>query len=522
MSKKKKRVLSNDDGWILGRYGPPISIEEIRNNMVGPHANSPIDTLLWSVGGREVFSFETEIGERFGWDQTSFNDEPSSVRAANLRHLIAEHGGPLHVIIELCREIGMKFFPSLRMNTHYNTDESNPSSGKFRRDHPELLIGKPGEDIPEFSQLWGLRTGKDFAHPEVRDFMINMAVELIEGFDVDGIELDFMRHPGMFRPGDAFANRYLLTDMISQIRHHMDKVGKAKGRQLELAVRVSATIADSLRLGMDTERWICDGLVDITIVGLGFNPFEAKVAEFVSVAEDTNCQILGCFEALRPVMDTEVLRAIAARYLGAGADGIYLFNFYSMDATWKEQVIGELIDQTKLNFLDKTYEIDSTRGGTSESQIHHSFRHCLAPEQLPVRLDSTISGEGVRLHFYIEDDLDTANREGILHSATLRIGGEILHNEAGLQLQLNGTTIPWSESTHPLSPWQKTVYADDWNLYPSRVEKVLVDCKEAIEIPLSSPPLIQGPNELQIFCSSKSVARSVVKYIAVTLRYHQK
>ena len=59
MSKKKKRVLSNDDGWILGRYGPPISIEEIRNNMVGPHANSPIDTLLWSVGGREVFSFET-------------------------------------------------------------------------------------------------------------------------------------------------------------------------------------------------------------------------------------------------------------------------------------------------------------------------------------------------------------------------------------------------------------------------------------------------------------------------------
>ena len=186
----------------------------------------------------------------------------------------------------------------------------------------------------------------------------------------------------MFRPGDAFANRYLLTDMISQIRRHMDKVGKAKGRQLELAVRVSATIADSLRLGMDTERWIGDGLVDITIVGLGFNPFEAKVAEFVRAAEDTNCQILGCFEALRPVMDTEVLRAIAARYLGAGADGIYLFNFYSMDATWKEQVIGELIDQTKLNFLDKTYEIDSTRGGTSESQIHHSFRHCLAPEQL--------------------------------------------------------------------------------------------------------------------------------------------
>ena len=33
--------------------------------MIAPHAHTPCDTFLWSVGGREVFSYETEIGERW-------------------------------------------------------------------------------------------------------------------------------------------------------------------------------------------------------------------------------------------------------------------------------------------------------------------------------------------------------------------------------------------------------------------------------------------------------------------------
>ena len=78
---KTTRVLSNDDGWILSTYGPPISIEEIRDKMVGPHAGSPIDTFVWNVGGREVFSYETEIGERFAQDVETFDDPPDRTRA---------------------------------------------------------------------------------------------------------------------------------------------------------------------------------------------------------------------------------------------------------------------------------------------------------------------------------------------------------------------------------------------------------------------------------------------------------
>ena len=39
---KPIRILTNDDGWILSTYGPPIRIDELRDKMIGPHAHTPI------------------------------------------------------------------------------------------------------------------------------------------------------------------------------------------------------------------------------------------------------------------------------------------------------------------------------------------------------------------------------------------------------------------------------------------------------------------------------------------------
>ena len=55
-ARRSIRVLTNDDGWILGTYGPPIAVEELRDRMVAPHQGTPFDTFIWNVGGREVFS----------------------------------------------------------------------------------------------------------------------------------------------------------------------------------------------------------------------------------------------------------------------------------------------------------------------------------------------------------------------------------------------------------------------------------------------------------------------------------
>ena len=38
----------------------------------------------------------------------------------------------------------------------------------------------------------------------------DVILETIERFDVDGVELDFMRHPGYFKVEQAISNAYLM------------------------------------------------------------------------------------------------------------------------------------------------------------------------------------------------------------------------------------------------------------------------------------------------------------------------
>ena len=35
-SQQQWRVLSNDDGWIMGAYGPPLTPDVMRDKMIGP------------------------------------------------------------------------------------------------------------------------------------------------------------------------------------------------------------------------------------------------------------------------------------------------------------------------------------------------------------------------------------------------------------------------------------------------------------------------------------------------------
>jgi len=514
----RPRVLSNDDGWILSSYEPPITIEQMRDNMVGPHAGSAIDTFLWSVGGREVLSYETVIGERFADGVEDFANEADRVRALNLRHLIEHHGGPVTAIARLCREAGRRFFPSLRMNTHYNTEEDSLSFGRFRRDHPDLLIGR-ADDPPYGSTHWGLRTGKDYAFPQVRDFMVAIACELLERFDVDGIELDFMRHPGVFRPEQGYANRHLLTDMVRQLRARMDEIGKAKGRALELEVRVASSLYDSERLGMEAERWMKEGLVDIVVTGLGFRPFEAKVAEFAAAAEGTGCQVLGCFEGLRPVVETEVLRAMAARYWDAGADGLYFFNFYSMSADWKRHTVGELADPERLARLSKQYQIDRGNPPSVDSQIGHAFRHCMPLEQLPLRLEETRADARARLTFDLADDVAAAEREGALESCVLGLAFADLDEVDEVVIHLNGIELSWDQRRIRDRPWTEERYDGEWNRYPSRTRAEPLDW-DPVEFTLLGSELRKGSNELLVGLIRRETAPALLlESVRIWIRY---
>ena len=505
----------------MGTYGPPLTPDDMRDKMIAPYAGSPVDVFLWSIGGHEVYDYETEVGERFG-DGYEDLDPGQRRKYENLRQMIKVHGGPVTVIAQLCHEAGMAFFPSVRMNEHYDMEESAPNYGRLRRDHPELCIGRPGESIPHGSLEWGIRTGLNYALPEVRAHMTQIIFELIERFDIDGIELDFMRHPAFFRVAEAYQYRYLMTDFVYGVRTKLDEVSQKRGKHLDLAVRVPPTLSDAKRIGLDAEVWMKNGMVDMLIAGGGFIPFEMPIREWVATAEGTGCKIYGCFEGLRPLLNEKSLKALALRYWAAGVDGIYFFNYYSMANEWKRDVLGQLADPTALSRLSKSYELDHSNRHQPTSQLGYSFLNAIPAAQLPVQFEQTFYERAVPLRLDIADDVESAVADGALNRCVLSLGFEGLTAEDTFEIQLNQGQIPWNTRAASSDNMTRVEYEQGWNQYPSRTQDVKVP-GNIIEFDIGSSLLKQGINELEIRqVSSQSTRREplILKDVTISIYYN--
>ena len=495
MTDSQPRIMVNDDGWIMGAYGPPLTPDILREKMIDPYEDSPVDVFLWSVGGHDVYDFETDVGERFGY---GYSDEALGgqmcERRDNLRFLCDNHGGPVTVISQLCREAGMRFFPSVRMNEHYDIDEMAPNYGQLRRTKPHLLIGLPGEAIPKGTLEWGIRTGLNYAVPDVREYMLKIIFELVEEFEIDGIELDFMRHPAFFRVEEAFAQRHLITEMVRLVRAKLDTVGSIRHSHIDLAVRVPPTLTDSRRIGLDAEEWVREGLVDILIAGGGFIPFEMPIASFVGLANESSSRVFGCFEGLRPLLDKEALRAVATRYWAHGVDGLYFFNYYSMPSDWKKNFLSELVDPSAMVEKNKQYQIDSSGRSEPTSQLGFSFSNAIPKAQLPVCLRETPSGCGLVLFIDLSDDIKVNSPDRCI----LGFNFESMINEQLLSLSFNGCPIDWQADQQNPHLWSTTQYNADWDKYPSRVKETLGDDGWQVEFKIFPSALEAGVNELEL------------------------
>ena len=516
---KSRRIISNDDGWIITGRASLATSEAIKTLMADTYEGAAVDAVSWCVGDHEVYDYETEIGERFGEGHTHFESARDEWTHKSLNHLIETTGGPITEIGRQFRQAGIDFFPSVRMNSHYDIPYTSPRYGNFRRQHPYFLIGQPDEYIPIPTVEYAIRTGLDYKFPEVRFHMLSIICELFEGFDVDGVELDYMRHPAFFRPEEAYASRYLMTDFIRRIRQRLDEVGAEHGRHLDLLMRVTPTLYDCTRIGLDVRKWIGDGLVDIVAAGGGFIPFEMPIREFVEAAEGTDCQIYSSLEALHWALDVEVLRALAARFWAAGVDGIYLFNYFNTPKAWKRQVLGELINREDLPHLNKRYELDHTDRVASKDAHVGAFRYAIPHASLPVFMEETLPGGGSALTLDIADDVERARAEGTLARCVFGLGFDNFGKADALDVQLNGQVLPWESIRISGDGWSYLVF--DGKIYHNTMSPEAVPGTR-IEFDISAPPLKSGINELTV-CFIKGDAphlkTAVLKEVRLEIEY---
>ncbi len=261
---------------------------------------------------------------------------------------------PFERWLRVTREGGIKAWLTMRMNDdHGSTNHECPSHGRFWHAHPEFrraMYRAQGRGNHVF----------DYAHPEVRGYHLALVRELLERYDLDGLELDWMRHEHYFQPGHEAAGVPLLNDFMRQAQALVREAEQRRGHPIALGVRAATTYRAALGLGTDPVQWAKEGLIDRLIVTPYWETCDADIPleEWRILLAGTQVALGATIEAnLRPHRGTsqrrnslETVRGLAASYLHRGAERIYFFNYFPaypkksaivMDSSWHRRAFTE-------------------------------------------------------------------------------------------------------------------------------------------------------------------------------------
>lgn len=279
-------------------------------------------------------------------DQPMLRSLPKERRAMAWNRLaaafrLAELGIDFHQrAFERCRLHGIATWISIRMNdVHECTELESPYLSRFFLQH--RAEGKLRSPYRQPEQWWSEFT-LDWELPEVRDHYLNLILERLERDDLDVLELDWMRFVYHFRPGHELRGGRLLTEWLREVRKACDRAGERLGRRVLLAARVPADPQTARRCGLDALSWAREGLTDIVIAShfcvttdfdLPIETWRAALPPGFPLAGsiDNICCGIPNDRAVR--ITPEQTLGAAANFLHAGADAIYLFNFFPTEIT---------------------------------------------------------------------------------------------------------------------------------------------------------------------------------------------
>jgi glycosidase len=153
------------------------------------------------------------------------------VRNALLLH---ERGiDPYAVWLARSRELGISPWVSMRMNdVHGLGDETGQYiNSTFWKRRPDLRRGG-------YCAEASIDRAFDYGKQDVRDYHFGLIQELVARYDMDGLELDWMRFPWHFRPGYELEDGVLLTEWLREVSRFVRGHSGTSGRKTRLAVRV--------------------------------------------------------------------------------------------------------------------------------------------------------------------------------------------------------------------------------------------------------------------------------------------
>jgi len=168
----------------------------------------------------------------------------------------------------------------------------------------------------------------------VREYLFSICEEVIENYDIDGLELDFFRHPIFFR--NQLFGEDAESDQIELMNDLVRRISKlAHYKNVQLAVRIPDSLTICYKIGLDVNSWLCSRWVDITTLS-GYFHLEPW-ANIKLLKEVFNTQVYACLSSSRlkyfdnRILPEEFWRGEGILAKEAGADGLYFFNVFNPD-----------------------------------------------------------------------------------------------------------------------------------------------------------------------------------------------
>ena len=256
--------------------------------------------------------------------------------------------------VDIAKEQGVDVWFSVRMNdTHYyelenfNSSLSNYHSDKFGID--------------------GKKTSLDFKHEQVREYYKAYILELCENYDIDGIELDFLRGAPYF--ANAATGKKYMSEFVAELSDEIDKIADFKGKEIKLNARVYSETSENSTYGLDVVKWVSSGDVDVLTVSGYYIPtyYNIPVDEWREKIDKRNSKkypytlLCGTDWAVRcdsraeegfmMWLTLEQLKGFVSASYQKGADGIYFFNHFT-DSTFNTYYVDENGVRTQEYVLD--------------------------------------------------------------------------------------------------------------------------------------------------------------------------
>ncbi len=340
-----KRLYYNQDctDFFWTSQIPAGKAGETIDRYVDGIAAAGVTVFLCNSNARRT-NYRSRVWDAFwdGYDPAEPDDQPflapvprSQVAAyrKGIGNMLAVHQEGIDYparVIQRCRHHGISPWITLRMNDcHENDIPSHPFHGSFWIKNPELRRKNCSGYFA---------TCLDYANPEVRDFYMSLIVETLDRYDIDGLELDFMREPYVFSADKEKESAPILTAWLREVRKRTAEAAAKRRHPVRLGIRVPSRPEVAVAMGLDAITWANEGLIDVLVTTPRWATleFDLPIRQWRQSLGKSKVILVGGLEVLyRPVPDSppsvvsaELAIGAATSILSQGADAVYLFNYF--------------------------------------------------------------------------------------------------------------------------------------------------------------------------------------------------